>query len=398
MSGSFLRNLNSQYSPESQSSFASKEDIDSKNLSNEIEECKNYILNQKELLKKIHHQQKKLKSYRRNNSLSSLQIKQTSLSFSPENHTSLKRSQFELQKARLKKESLENEIDLLENQLKMKRPTDLHSPTMDTNLNISFESNRKVGYDDLMKLTNERDFYKQKFSFEATQRDVENKELRNQLCKIREELALEQKSSRDKMTRLEEDLKQANNRFETTLMEKEEFSSKVKHLENKIASLQYEVSRREKESYGKEFLENTEKHLTNLCQTLTVQLEDVKFQLRVAEEKIKRSEAELNSKEEKINCYSYASMNQIENLKKEMEQSSDSYQKMKRAYEEQLSVYLIKEKEFCEIKDQMIKEKDDEILDLRAQLTDAKNFKMNSQQIQDALIEDYKRTISVYFV
>lgn len=94
MSGSFLRNLNSQYSPESQSSFASKEDIDSKNLSNEIEECKNYILNQKELLKKIHHQQKKLKSYRRNNSLSSLQIKQTSLSFSPENHTSLKRSQY----------------------------------------------------------------------------------------------------------------------------------------------------------------------------------------------------------------------------------------------------------------------------------------------------------------
>ena len=45
-------NLNSRYTPE--------------NLSRDIDECKNYILDQKELIKKIHQQQKRLKSFRSN--------------------------------------------------------------------------------------------------------------------------------------------------------------------------------------------------------------------------------------------------------------------------------------------------------------------------------------------
>lgn len=94
MSGYFLINFDSKYLSEIQSSSLSKEDIVSKNLNNEIEECKNYILNQKELLRKIHQQQKKLKSYRRNNSLSCLSKKTTCLSFSPETRNRLKEFQY----------------------------------------------------------------------------------------------------------------------------------------------------------------------------------------------------------------------------------------------------------------------------------------------------------------
>ena len=45
--------------------------------------------------------------------------------------------------------------------------------------------------------------------------------------------------------------------------------------------------------------ENTERHLTNLCQTLTTQLEDVKEQLRTSEERYKRLETELVAKNDK---------------------------------------------------------------------------------------------------
>ena len=43
----------------------------------------------------------------------------------------------------------------------------------------------------------------------------------------------------------------------------------------------------------------------------------------------------------------------------------------------------------------LMKEKDEEIFDLRCQLNDARNFKMNNQELHDALIHDFKKTISV---
>lgn len=49
--------------------------------------------------------------------------------------------------------------------------------------------------------------------------------------------------------------------------------------------------------------ENTEKHLTNLCQTLNNQLEDVKSQLKLTEEKCKRYEFEQSAKQDKIENY-----------------------------------------------------------------------------------------------
>lgn len=46
----------------------------------------------------------------------------------------------------------------------------------------------------------------------------------------------------------------------------------------------------------------------------------------------------------------------------------------------------------------MIREKDEEIYDLKSQLNDAKHFKVNNQQLNDALITDFKRTISVVYL
>ena len=60
---------------------------------------------------------------------------------------------------------------------------------------------------------------------------------------------------------------------------------------------------KEKESYNNVALENTEKHLTSLCQTLTNELEDVRLQLKLSDEKCKRFEFEQNEKNEKISLF-----------------------------------------------------------------------------------------------
>jgi hypothetical protein len=62
---------------------------------------------------------------------------------------------------------------------------------------------------------------------------------------------------------------------------------------------------KERESYNNIVLENTEKHLTSLCQTLTNELEDVRLQLKLSDEKCKRFEFEQNEKNEKIALFMY---------------------------------------------------------------------------------------------
>jgi hypothetical protein len=46
----------------------------------------------------------------------------------------------------------------------------------------------------------------------------------------------------------------------------------------------------------------------------------------------------------------------------------------------------------------LLKEKDDSLTDLRLQLAEAKNMRYNNQELHDALIQDFKKTISVKLV
>ena len=89
-------------------------------------------------------------------------------------------------------------------------------------------------------------------------------------------------------------------RYEASTSERDELAIKVNNLENKLTNLQHELAKREKECFNSIVAENTEKHLTNLCQTLTSQLEDIRLQLRMSEEKAKRFEHELMMKNERL--------------------------------------------------------------------------------------------------
>ena len=88
-------------------------------------------------------------------------------------------------------------------------------------------------------------------------------------------------------------------RLESTVGEKEDLNMKLSQMENKIVSLQLELNKKDRDSYNIVLAENTEKHLTNMCQTLTTQLEDLRMQLKLADEKCKRTEADITSKNEK---------------------------------------------------------------------------------------------------
>ena len=96
------------------------------------------------------------------------------------------------------------------------------------------------------------------------------------------------------------ELDHTRNRLEESILEKDNLASKCNSLESKLVGLQHELNKKERDSYNHVVAENTEKHLSNLCQTLTTQLEDLKLQLKLADEKCKRFECEQNSKHDKF--------------------------------------------------------------------------------------------------
>lgn len=52
------------------------------------------------------------------------------------------------------------------------------------------------------------------------------------------------------------------------------------------------MNKKDRDNYNHAIAENTEKHLTSLCQTLTSQMEDLRTQLKLSEDKCKRIESE----------------------------------------------------------------------------------------------------------
>ncbi len=48
-----------------------------------------------------------------------------------------------------------------------------------------------------------------------------------------------------------------------------------------------------------------------------------------------------------------------------------------------------------ESSNRLLKEKDEEASELKLQLAEAKNMRFNNQELHDALIHDFKKTISV---
>ena len=129
-------------------------------------------------------------------------------------------------------------------------------------------------------------------------------------------------------------------RLEENVHERDSIASKCTSFENKVIELQHELNKKERDSYNQVMAENTEKHLSNLCQTLTGQMENLKVQLKLSDEKCRRLEAEQNTKYDKFEVQS----SQIEGLKKELEMSNESYERMKRGMEELMNSHRNKEK------------------------------------------------------
>jgi len=129
-------------------------------------------------------------------------------------------------------------------------------------------------------------------------------------------------------------------RLEESVHERDSLTSKCTNFENKIIELQHELNKKERDSYNQVMAENTEKHLSNLCQTLTGQMEDLKVQLKLSDEKCRRLEAEQNTKYDKFEVQA----SQIDSLRKELEMSNESYERMKRGMDDMLNSHRAKEK------------------------------------------------------
>lgn len=105
-------------------------------------------------------------------------------------------------------------------------------------------------------------------------------------------------------------MESAKKRLDEHATEKDNIVAKCTALENKVVDLQHDLNKKEREGYNQIVAENTEKHLSNLCQTLTSQMEDYKVQLKMSDEKCKRLESEQNAKYDKFDAQKY-DLNQL---------------------------------------------------------------------------------------
>lgn len=191
----------------------------------ELEKSKEFMYEQKNLLRLIHEQQKRLNEYRRlNGNGFAAPLFQFMLFFeysglSPFILFYFCKLRSELLKTKLQKESLENEIGLLDYELKLKNKESFSATTTAMNnshqryrsLSLLLPSTNKMpcsngsggNTDEVLKLMNERDMLKHQLYFDRSYKEVEMKEIENGLAKTREELAREQRLSRDKVARLE---------------------------------------------------------------------------------------------------------------------------------------------------------------------------------------------------
>jgi predicted nucleic acid-binding Zn-ribbon protein len=197
-------------------------------------------------------------------------------------------------------------------------------------------------YDEVFKVMNERDVLKQRLYYDQGAKDAEKKEIEHSLYLTKEELHREQKINKEKISKLEFDLQNARTKLDETNREKEDLHCKMTSIENKVITLQQELNKKERENFNGAIAENTERHLTSLCQTLTSQLEDLKDQLRLSDERYLKIETESQAKSDKIDVL----MNQLDSLQKENDTHVHAQNSLKKTYDEQLKNKTLKEKVF----------------------------------------------------
>ena len=143
---------------------------------------------------------------------------------------SISNERSELLKTKLKKETLETEIELLENHIKLKRQELRHSCTSLADEGDMAAANRlscsvdtqqykqchkspkpcamdpknPFTYDDVVKLMNERDILRHRLSVDKASKDIERRGLESQIDLINCELTKSNKNATDKIIRLEE--------------------------------------------------------------------------------------------------------------------------------------------------------------------------------------------------
>lgn len=138
----------------------------------------------------------------------------------------------ELLKTKLKKETLETEIELLENHIKLKRQELRHSCTslndehdigsnrlscsVDTQQFKSMSCHKAkpcIGvmdpknpftYDDVLKIMNERDVLRHRLSVDKANKDLERRGIESQMDLVNHEMLKTNKHASDKILRLEE--------------------------------------------------------------------------------------------------------------------------------------------------------------------------------------------------
>lgn len=154
------------------------------------------------------------------------------------------------------------------------------------------------------------------------------------------------------------------NRFDETLTHKSDLLLKITCLENKLSAMQLELEKKEAEKINT--MENSEKHYSSVCHQLNKQVDELRMQLKLTDDKNKRLEFDFNTTLQKTEYFMLVTSNksnksysfkafkfekknlmfrsQINSLKQELEASNECSSRMKRNYEDQLNNFSILDK------------------------------------------------------
>lgn len=97
------------------------------------------------------------------------------------------------------------------------------------------------------------------------------------------------------------------NRFDETLTHKSDLLLKITCLENKLSAMQLELEKKEAEKINT--MENSEKHYSSVCHQLNKQVDELRMQLKLTDDKNKRLEFDFNTTLQKTEYFMLVTSN-----------------------------------------------------------------------------------------
>jgi uncharacterized protein (DUF3084 family) len=130
--------------------------------------------------------------------------------------------------------------------------------------------------------------------------ELERRNYEKRLESVKSEFIRELEIARNKTCDIQQNFDKTRRELDKTVSQKDKLESTVANLENEIIQIKHDFNKKERQYFNIASVESREKELVSWCQTLTLQLEELRQHLKTTQDKMKRNDNELSVKNEQI--------------------------------------------------------------------------------------------------